>query len=137
MTRLKRNSGSRMLGRIVKNLTTTASIVVASARAASISPTDPSIDERSSQHSLIPSPSPPTILALAITDSVTLPANPSMALTSPAVTTTAKPDQHVYNSTGCLVEQDEIEYSELTNHNQIRTNNRIKRIDRQKKRKSK
>ncbi|XP_043270092.1 uncharacterized protein [Venturia canescens] len=111
MTRLARSSGSRMLRRIITNLTTTASIVVVTAGAASISPTDPSIEERSSQDPLIPSPSPPTMLALAITDSVTIPANPSMALTSPVVTTTAKPDQHVYNSTGCLVEQDEIEYS--------------------------
>uniref|UniRef100_A0A6V7LIN9 Uncharacterized protein n=1 Tax=Bracon brevicornis TaxID=1563983 RepID=A0A6V7LIN9_9HYME len=61
----------------------------------------------------LPSPSPATMVAGAISESVTMPTNPSMALTNPAVvTTTAKPDQHIYNSTGYLIEQDDLEYSE-------------------------
>ncbi|XP_015119631.1 uncharacterized protein LOC107042895 [Diachasma alloeum] len=69
----------------------------------------------------VPSPSPPTMVAGAISDSVTIPTNPSMALTSPAVTSTAKPDQHVYNSTGYLVEQDELEYSILAAFSDMQT----------------
>ncbi|KAH0566863.1 hypothetical protein KQX54_004904 [Cotesia glomerata] len=63
-----------------------------------------------------------SMVAVTISDSVTIPTNPSMALNSTGVvtsstttgstTTAAKPDQHIYNSTNYLSEQDDLEYSD-------------------------
>ncbi|KAK0178880.1 hypothetical protein PV327_007723 [Microctonus hyperodae] len=50
------------------------------------------------------------MVVAAINDSVIIPSNPSMALTGVVVTSTFNPDQHIYNSTGYGVEQEELDY---------------------------
>ncbi|XP_057325728.1 uncharacterized protein LOC130667867 [Microplitis mediator] len=72
-----------------------------------------------------------SMVAVAISDSVTIPTNPSMALnstvvvtrttTSASTTTAAKPDQHVYNSTNYLSDQDDLEYSILAAFSDMQT----------------
>ncbi|XP_074102691.1 uncharacterized protein LOC141529865 isoform X2 [Cotesia typhae] len=72
-----------------------------------------------------------SMVAVTISDSVTIPTNPSMALNSTGVvtsstttgstTTAAKPDQHIYNSTNYLSEQDDLEYSILAAFSDMKT----------------
>lgn len=59
------------------------------------------------------SSSPPGSVSAAIaTASTAIPTNPSTTVTGgAAVTSTAKPDHHVYNATGYLVEHDELDHS--------------------------
>ncbi|XP_034950484.1 uncharacterized protein [Chelonus insularis] len=110
---------SRMLRHILTNLTSSA---IAITTEVGISPANPNT-RRTSDNAVVsvPSPTSQAMVAGPISDSVTISANPSTGLTSPAVTTTTKPDQHVYNSTGYLVEQDELEYSILAAFSDMQT----------------
>ena len=71
-----------------------------------------------------PSPTPPTVVAVAISSSATIPTNPSSALTNAAVvvvTTTTETSQHIHNASVYLAENDELEYSEYrTNKETVR-----------------
>lgn len=58
------------------------------------------------------SSSPPGSVSAIATASTAIPTNPSTTVTGgAAVTSTAKPDHHVYNATGYLVEHDELDHS--------------------------
>lgn len=58
------------------------------------------------------SPSPPNAVAAAISAGTAISTNPSTTVTAGvAVTSTAKPDHHIYNATGYLVEHDELDHS--------------------------
>lgn len=58
------------------------------------------------------SSSPPGVVAAAISASTAIPTNPSTTVTGgAAVTSTAKPDHHIYNASGYLVEHDELDHS--------------------------
>ena len=63
-----------------------------------------------------PSPTPPTLVAMEISSSATIPNNPSSVLTNAAVavvtTTTTESSQHIHNETVYIAENDELEYSE-------------------------
>lgn len=104
---------SRMLRHILTNLTSTSS----SFAATTLSDVSSSNATKNIQSNLeiSPSPSPPTILEIGNTPTIL--DNPSTILNSFGVTTSTstKTDQQIYNSTGYLVDQDEIEYSEYLN----------------------
>ena len=56
--------------------------------------------------------SSPSVVAAAISASTAIPTNPSTTVTGgAAVTSTAKPDHHIYNASGYLVEHDELDHS--------------------------
>lgn len=58
------------------------------------------------------SSSPSSAVAAAISAGTAIPTNPSTTVTGgAAVTGTAKPDHHIYNTTGDLVEHDELDHS--------------------------
>lgn len=109
---------SRMLRHILTNLTSSgggSSSSIVSTTTAGISRSNGSTHLPNNVNlDVAPSPSPPTLLAAAISNTITNSPNPSTLLTSTVITTTAKSDQHIYNSTGYLVDQDELEYSEYT-----------------------
>ncbi|XP_017887118.1 uncharacterized protein LOC108629157 [Ceratina calcarata] len=68
------------------------------------------------------SSSPPSAAAVAISAGTAIPTNPSTTVTAgAAVTSTAKPDHHVYNATNYLVEQDELDHSILAGFSDIQT----------------
>lgn len=53
-----------------------------------------------------------SVSAAIATAATAIPTNPSTTVTGgAAVTSTAKPDHHVYNATGYLVEHDELDHS--------------------------
>ncbi|KAF3426531.1 hypothetical protein E2986_13533 [Frieseomelitta varia] len=60
------------------------------------------------------SSSPPGVVAAAISASTAIPTNPSTTVTGgAAVTSTAKPDHHIYNVSGYLVEHDELDHRKV------------------------
>ncbi|XP_076646769.1 uncharacterized protein LOC143355637 [Halictus rubicundus] len=66
--------------------------------------------------------SPPSAVAAAISAGTAIPTNPSTTVTGgAAVTSTAKPDHHIYNTTGYLVEHDELDHSILAGFSDIQT----------------
>ncbi|KAK9302182.1 hypothetical protein QLX08_005775 [Tetragonisca angustula] len=68
------------------------------------------------------SSSPPGVVAAAISASTAIPTNPSTTVTGgAAVTSTAKPDHHIYNASGYLVEHDELDHSILAGFSDIQT----------------
>ncbi|XP_043512316.1 uncharacterized protein LOC122529876 isoform X3 [Frieseomelitta varia] len=68
------------------------------------------------------SSSPPGVVAAAISASTAIPTNPSTTVTGgAAVTSTAKPDHHIYNVSGYLVEHDELDHSILAGFSDIQT----------------
>ncbi|XP_076765468.1 uncharacterized protein LOC143432604 [Xylocopa sonorina] len=67
-------------------------------------------------------PSPSNAVAAAISAGTAIPTNPSTTVTGgAAVTSTAKPDHHIYNATGYLVEHDELDHSILAGFSDIQT----------------
>nr|XP_033330260.1 uncharacterized protein LOC117222598 isoform X1 [Megalopta genalis] len=68
------------------------------------------------------SSSPSSAVAAAISAGTAIPTNPSTTVTGgAAVTSTAKPDHHIYNTTGYLVEHDELDHSILAGFSDIQT----------------
>ncbi|KAG6798588.1 hypothetical protein HZU73_06091 [Apis mellifera caucasica] len=63
-----------------------------------------------------------SVSAAIATAATAIPTNPSTTVTGgAAVTSTAKPDHHVYNATGYLVEHDELDHSILAGFSDIQT----------------
>nr|XP_034177976.1 uncharacterized protein LOC117603192 [Osmia lignaria]XP_034177977.1 uncharacterized protein LOC117603192 [Osmia lignaria] len=72
--------------------------------------------------STISSSSPPSAVAAAISAGTAIPTNPSTTVTGGAVvTSTAKPDHHMYNVTSYLAEHDELDHSILAGFSDIQT----------------
>ncbi|XP_043257281.1 uncharacterized protein LOC122400105 [Colletes gigas] len=72
--------------------------------------------------STISSSPPSAVVAAAISAGTAIPTNPSTTVTAgDAVTSTAKPDHQVYNTTGNLVEHDELDHSILAGFSDIQT----------------
>ncbi|KOC66441.1 hypothetical protein WH47_08834 [Habropoda laboriosa] len=84
------------------------------------------IENSSSTMSLVStlssSSSPPSAGAAAISAGTAIPTNPSTTVTGgAAVTSTAKPDHHIYNATSYLAEHDELDHSILAGFSDIQT----------------